>query len=301
MLNPNLIQDANKLEIRKIGFIGTGIMGAAMAAHLMDAGYRLSVYNRTKAKAEELLKHGAVWCDTPGKCAEGQDAVITMVGYPKDVEEIYLGADGILEHAKAGAYLIDMTTSAPALAVRIHEAAEAKGLHTVDAPVTGGDTGAKAGTLTILVGGEKEDFSAVKPVLEALGKLIVHAGKAGDGQHLKMCNQIAVAGALSGACEAIGYAKAAGLDPEQMVDTVATGAGASFQLTNIARKGMEGSFAPGFMLKHFVKDMNLADEAALHNGLKLEILEHIRDICRSMEESGYAQDGTQILLKHYEK
>ena len=301
MLNANLIQNANEPEIKKIGFIGTGIMGAAMAAHLMDAGFRLSVYNRTKSKAEELLKRGAVWCDTPGECAEGKDAVITIVGYPKDVEEVYLGEDGILAHAKTGAYLIDMTTSSPALAVRIYEAAKEKGLHALDAPVTGGDTGAKAGTLTILTGGDEADFSAVKPVLDAMGKTIVHAGKAGDGQHMKMCNQIAIAGALSGACEAIGYARAAGLDPEKMVATIATGAAGSFQLSNVAKKGMEGNFEPGFMLKHFVKDMNLADESALHNGLKLEILEHVRDICRSMEESGCAENGTQVLLKHYER
>ena len=301
MLNVNMIQGANEPEIKKIGFIGTGIMGAAMAGHLMDAGYELSVYNRTRAKADELVQRGARYCETPGECAKGQDAVITIVGYPKDVEEVYFGENGILEHAKPGAYLIDMTTSAPALAVRIFEAAKEKGLHALDAPVTGGDTGAKAGTLTILAGGEEADFQTVKPVFEAMGKTIVYEGKAGNGQHVKMCNQIAIAGALSGACEAISYARAAGLDPEKMLETIATGAAGSFQLSNVAKKGMEGNFAPGFMLKHFVKDMNLADEAALANGRKLEILEHVRDICRAMEADGYAEEGTQALLKHYEK
>lgn len=301
MLNVNMIQGANEPEIKKIGFIGTGIMGAAMAGHLMDAGYELSVYNRTRAKADELVQRGARYCETPGECAKGQDAVITIVGYPKDVEEVYFGENGILEHAKPGAYLIDMTTSAPALAVRIFEAAKEKGLHALDAPVTGGDTGAKAGTLTILAGGEEADFQTVKPVFEAMGKTIVYEGKAGNGQHVKMCNQIAIAGALSGACEAISYARAAGLDPEKMLETIATGAAGSFQLSNVAKKGMEGNFAPGFMLKHFVKDMNLADEAALANGRKLEILEHVRDICRAMEEDGHAEEGTQALLKHYEK
>lgn len=301
MLNVNMIQGANEPEIKKIGFIGTGIMGTAMAGHLMDAGYELSVYNRTRAKADELVQRGARYCDTPGECAKGQDAVITIVGYPKDVEEVYFGENGILAHAKPGAYLIDMTTSAPALAVRIFEAAKEKGLHALDAPVTGGDTGAKAGTLTILAGGEEADFQTVKPVFEAMGKTIVYEGKAGNGQHVKMCNQIAIAGALSGACEAISYARAAGLDPEKMLETIATGAAGSFQLSNVAKKGMEGNFAPGFMLKHFVKDMNLADEAALANGRKLEILEHVRDICRAMEADGHAEEGTQALLKHYEK
>ena len=299
VLNKNMIEDANIPEIRKIGFIGTGIMGAAMAGHLMDAGYELSVYNRTKEKAEELIRRGAVWCDTPGACAEGQDAVITIVGYPKDVEEVCLGADGILAHAKKGAYLADMTTSAPGLAVRIWKAAKEKGLHALDAPVTGGDTGAKAATLTILVGGEEDDFYAMQPVFQAMGKNIVYEGKAGNGQHVKMCNQIAIAGALSGACEAIAYAKAVGLDLEKMVETISTGAAGSYQLLNVAKKGMEGSFDPGFMLKHFVKDMNLGDEAARENGVKLEILEHVRDICRDMAENGHGEEGTQALLKHY--
>ena len=300
MLNANLIQDANIPEIRKIGFIGTGIMGAAMAGHLMEAGYELSVYNRTKEKAEELCRRGAHWRDTPGECAKDQDAVITIVGYPKDVEEVYLGEEGILAHAKKGAYLVDMTTSAPALAEKIYEAAREKEMYALDAPVTGGDTGAKAGTLTILVGGDDEAFAAMEPVFAAMGKKIVHLGKAGSGQHVKMCNQIAIAGALSGACEAISYAKAAGLDPEQMLETIGTGAAASFQLSNVAKKGMEGDFAPGFMMKHFVKDMTLADEAAKENGVKLEILEHVRDICKELEADGHAAEGTQALLKHYE-
>lgn len=300
MLNANLIQDANIPKIEKIGFIGTGIMGAAMAGHLMEAGYELSVYNRTKEKAEELIRRGAHWCDTPGECAEGQDAVITIVGYPKDVEEVYLGEDGILAHAKKGAYLADMTTSSPVLAAKIYEAAKAKEIYALDAPVTGGDTGAKAASLTILVGGDAEAFAAMEPVFAAMGKKIVHFGKAGSGQHVKMCNQIAIAGALSGACEAISYAKAAGLDPEQMLETIGTGAAASFQLSNVAKKGMEGDFAPGFMMKHFVKDMTLADEAAKENGVTLEILEHVRTICKALEEDGHAAEGTQALLKHYE-
>ena len=298
-------------ELKKIGFIGTGIMGAAMAGHLMDAGYELTVYNRTKAKAESLIARGAHWAESADACAEGQDVVISIVGYPKDVEETYFGkegaepgsagADGVLAHAKKGAYLIDMTTSAPSLAVRIYEAAKERGLHAMDAPVTGGDTGAKAGTLTILAGGDEADFQALTPVFEAMGKTIVYEGKAGNGQHVKMCNQIAIAGALSGACEAIAYARAAGLDAEKMLATIATGAAGSFQLSNVAKKGMEGNFAPGFMLKHFVKDMGLAYEAAEENGADLEILCHVLKLCRALEDAGLGDEGTQALLKHYEK
>lgn len=299
MLKSNLIEEANRPEIKKIGFIGTGIMGAAMAGHLIDAGFELSVYNRTREKAEGLLRRGARWCGTPGECAEGQDAVITIVGYPQDVEAVYFGADGILAHARQGAFLIDMTTSSPELAVRIYEAAKEKGMHAVDAPVTGGDTGAKAGTLTILAGGDEEAFSVLQPVFSAMGKNIVYEGAAGNGQHVKMCNQIAIAGALSGACEAIAYAKAAGLDLEKMLETIASGAAGSFQLSNVAKRGMEGDFAPGFMMKHFVKDMNLADEAAKQNGMKLEVLEHVRDLCSALSESGHAEEGTQAFLKRY--
>lgn len=287
-------------ELKKIGFVGTGIMGAAMAGHLMDAGYELTVYNRTKAKAEALLQRGARWADSAGACAKGQDVVITIVGYPKDVEECYLGEDGIVANAKAGAYLVDMTTSAPALAVRIYEAAKQAGMHALDAPVTGGDTGAKAGTLTVLCGGDEADFNVLRPVFEAMGKTIVYEGKAGSGQHVKMCNQIAIAGALAGACEAISYARAAGLDEEKMLATIGTGAAGSFQLSNVAKRGMEGDFAPGFMLKHFVKDMGLAEEAARQNGRDLEILDHVLRICREMEAEGYGEEGTQSLLKHYD-
>lgn len=286
-------------ELKKIGFIGTGIMGAAMAGHLMDAGYELTVYNRTKEKAEGLLARGAKWAESAGACAKNQDVVITIVGYPKDVESCYLGADGILANAKPGAYLVDMTTSAPALAIRIYEAAKQAGMHAMDAPVTGGDIGAKAGTLTILCGGEEADFNALLPVFEAMGKNIVYEGKAGNGQHVKMCNQIAISGALAGACEAISYARAAGLDEEKMLATIATGAAGSFQLSNVAKKGMEGDFAPGFLLKHFVKDMGLAHDAAAENGKELEILAHVLSICKQLEANGHADEGTQSLLKYY--
>lgn len=287
--------------MKKIGFIGTGIMGSSMVRNLMKAGFDVSVYNRTESKTLPLVEEGARLCHTPGECAKGQDAVITIVGYPKDVEEVYFTENGVLNSADPGTYVIDMTTSSPSLAGRIYTAAKEKNLHAMDAPVTGGDSGAKAGTLTILCGGDRADFDALQDVFKAMGSHIAFAGKAGSGQHVKMCNQIAIAGALSGACEAISYAKAVGLDPAVMVDTIATGAASSFQLTNVAKKGMEGDFAPGFMLKHFIKDMNLADQAALENGLRMEITEHVRDICQALAQSGHADEGTQSLLKNYEK
>ncbi len=288
-------------QIKKIGFIGTGIMGGAMAQHLLDEGYEMQVYNRTKEKADQLVAGGAVWKDTPAACAEGMDAVISMVGYPKDVEEIYLGQDGILAGARPGAYVADMTTSSPALAVQIAEEAAKKGIHALDAPVTGGDIGAKAGTLTILVGGSQADFSAMAKVFCCMGTNVNLCGGPGAGQHMKMANQIAVAGALAGACEAISYAKAAGLDVEKMIEMVGTGAGGSFQLTKVASRGAGGDFDPGFMLKHFVKDLNLANEAGQANGLTLDITARIRDIASGLEKDGLGTEGTQALLKHYMK
>ena len=188
--------------MKRVGFIGVGIMGKSMVRNLMKAGYEVSIYTRTKSKVEDVIGEGAGWCDSVAECARGRDVVITIVGYPKDVEEVYFGEKGILANADKGAYVIDMTTTSPRLAVRIYEEASKVGLHAIDAPVTGGDSGAKAGTLTILAGGEKKDFDACIPVFEAMGKNINYEGKAGNGQHTKMCNQIAIAGALAGACEA---------------------------------------------------------------------------------------------------
>ena len=288
------------MDIKRIGFIGTGIMGSHMAMHLMDKGYELTVFNRTVEKTRTLTEKGARLAHSVSECVCGQDAVITIIGYPKDVEEVYLGEGGVTENAKQGTLIIDMTTSAPSLAVKIYEKAKDKGLYALDAPVTGGDTGAKAGTLTILAGGDKEAFDMALPLFEAMGKNIVYTGKAGNGQHVKMCNQIAIAGALSGAAEAISYARAAGIDEKAMVEAIATGAAGSFQLSNVAKKGMNGDFAPGFMMKHFVKDMGLADEEAVRNGIKLPVLENVLDICRRLEGAGCAEEGTQSILKFYE-
>ncbi|MBR1396211.1 MAG: NAD(P)-dependent oxidoreductase [Selenomonadaceae bacterium] len=285
--------------LKKIGFIGTGIMGSAMAAYLMDAGYEVSVYNRTKSKADKLIERGAKWCSSPGECAKGQDIIITIVGYPKDVEQVYLGDNGIIENAKTGAYVVDMTTSSPILAEKIYNAAKSKGIHAVDAPVTGGDVGAQNATLTILVGGDEADFNALKPVFEVIGKNIVYEGSAGAGQKTKACNQIAIAGTLAGVCEAFAYAKASGLDIEKVYEAISTGAAGSFQMTGVVRKGLDGNFDPGFMLKHLGKDLAIGTETATAYGASLPILAMVLHEIRNMERTGNGNEGTQALLKYY--
>ena len=285
--------------LRKIGFIGTGIMGSAMVGHLMNAGFELSVYNRTKSKADKLIERGAKWCDNPGECAKGQDVVITIVGYPKDVEQVYLGENGIIANAKEGAYVVDMTTSSPILAEKIYNAAKSKNVHAVDAPVTGGDVGAKNATLTILVGGDEADFEALKPIFEVIGKNIVYEGGVGAGQKTKACNQIAIAGTLAGVCEAFAYAKASGLDIEKVYDAISTGAAGSFQMTGVVRKGLDGDFNPGFMLKHLAKDLAIGTETGTSYGTALPILAMVLSQLRKMESEGKGNEGTQALLKYY--
>ena len=285
--------------MKKIGFIGVGIMGKSMVRNLRKAGYEVAIYTRTKAKAEDVIAEGAVWCDTAAECAKGRDVVITIVGYPKDVEEVYFGDNGIIANADPGTYVIDMTTTSPRLAVRIWEEAEKAGLHAVDAPVTGGDTGAKAGTLTILAGGKKEDFDACVPVFEAMGKNINYEGNAGNGQHTKMCNQIAIAGALAGACEAMVYAKNTGLNVDTMLKSISTGAAGSAQMNNVASKAAKDDYAPGFFLKHFIKDMGIADEEALAADTRLGVLEDVLGIAKKLESEGMGDLGTQALIKYY--
>lgn len=285
--------------MKKIGFIGVGIMGKSMVRNLRKAGYEVAIYTRTKAKAEDVIAEGAVWCDTAAECAKGRDVVITIVGYPKDVEEVYFGDNGIIANADPGTYVIDMTTTSPRVAVRIWEEAEKAGLHAVDAPVTGGDTGAKAGTLTILAGGKKEDFDACVPVFEAMGKNINYEGKAGNGQHTKMCNQIAIAGALAGACEAMVYAKNTGLNVDTMLKSISTGAAGSAQMNNVASKAAKDDYAPGFFLKHFIKDMGIADEEALAADTRLGVLEDVLGIAKKLESEGMGDLGTQALIKYY--
>ncbi|MGZ0085048.1 NAD(P)-dependent oxidoreductase [Caldibacillus thermoamylovorans] len=285
--------------MKTIGFIGLGVMGKSMARHLLKAGYPLLVYTRTKEKANDLLAEGASWKETVADLAREADVVMTMVGYPRDVEQVYFGEGGILENARPGTYVIDMTTSTPTLAQSIYEAAKRKGIHALDAPVSGGDIGAREGTLTIMVGGDEDVFLACKPILERLGTNIILQGKAGAGQHTKMCNQIAIATNMIGVCEAIAYAKRAGLDPFKVLESIAKGAAGSWSLSNLAPRMLAGDFAPGFYVKHFLKDMNIALEEAERMNLPLPGLALAKRLYEELAQAGEENSGTQALYKRY--
>lgn len=282
-----------------IGFIGTGVMGKSMAGHLLRAGYQVLVFNRTKARAEDLIQMGAVWQDSVEKLAARSNVIITMVGYPKDVEEVYLGKDGIISHAKSGSYLVDMTTSAPDLAKKIYNEALACGMYAVDAPVSGGDIGAKEARLSIMVGGDNDVFNALVPIFNCVGKNVVLQGNAGAGQHTKMCNQIAVALTMIGVCEAIAYAKTAGLNPETVLKSIESGAAGSFSLTNLAPRMLTNNFAPGFYVKHFIKDMTIALASAQEMGLLTPGLELAKSLYEQLAQQGEENSGTHALIKLY--
>jgi 3-hydroxyisobutyrate dehydrogenase len=255
------------------------------------------VYNRTKAKAEDLISSGAVWNDTVAELSSEADVIITMVGYPKDVEETYLGEDGILAHAKEDAYVIDMTTSSPMLAKKIYEAAKQKNIHALDAPVSGGDIGAREARLAIMVGGDEAAFEAVRPIFEKMGANIIYQGSAGAGQHTKMCNQIAIASGMIGVCEAMVYAKRAGLDPENVLKSISTGAAGSWSLSNLAPRMLKGDFEPGFYIKHFIKDMSIALEAAEEMGMMTPGLKLTKSLYDELAEKGEENKGTQALYR----
>lgn len=284
---------------KTVGFIGTGVMGSSMARNLMKAGFPVNVYTRTKAKADELVSEGAKWQEDVAQLAESSDIIITIVGYPHDVEEVYLGDQGIIQHAKSGSYLIDMTTSSPKLAQQIFEQAKEKNLHAYDAPVSGSDIYAEQGKLTIMVGGDKEHFNAVLPAFEAMGQNVVLQGPAGSGQHTKMCNQIAIASTMMGVVEAITYAEKAGLDPKTVLESIQFGAASSFSLTNLAPRMIEGNFEPGFYVKHFIKDMNLAIESADRMELPVPGLKLAKELYDRLSEAGGDNDGTHALYKYY--
>lgn len=294
-------KEKGESAMKRIAFIGLGIMGKSMARNLMKAGYELNIYARTRSKVSDLEQEGAVFYETVPECVRGVEAVITIVGYPKDVEEVYFGEGGILHNAERGAYIIDMTTSSPQLAAEISQEAEKRGLHALDAPVTGGDTGAKEGTLSILVGGRKEDYEACRPLFEAMGKQINHEGPAGAGQHTKLANQIIIAGTLSGICEALSYARSKGLDLQTVLDSVSAGAAGSRQLDTLAPRILKGDLAPGFFIKHFIKDMKLASGEAQKEGLQLNILEKVLENFEALAETGLENEGTQALIRFYEK
>lgn len=286
--------------MRKVGFIGVGIMGKSMVRNLMKAGFELHIYARNRAKVEDVIGEGALFHDSIAACVKGCETVITIVGFPQDVEEVYFDEGGILESADAGAYLIDMTTTSPQISVKISKEGEEKGFHVLDAPVTGGDTGAKAGTLSILVGGKEEDFEACMPLFEAVGTNINYQGEAGCGQHAKLANQIMIAGTLTGVCEALSYAKAKGLDMPTLLKSVSTGAAGSKQLDTFGPKILEEDYAPGFFMKHFIKDMKLALVEANISGLSLEMLSLVLANYEELEAEGLGDLGTQALMKYYE-
>ena len=284
-----------------VGFIGLGIMGRHMAGHLLAAGHALHVYNRSRDKAGELLAKGASWHDTPGNVAANVDVVITMVGYPHDVEQVYLGTDGIVANARPGAILIDMTTSSPALATRIAAEAAARGIQALDAPVSGGDIGAREAKLSIMVGGDAAAFDAALPVLQRMGANVVLQGGPGAGQHTKMCNQIVIASTIMGVCEGLIYAKKSGLDTDTVLKSIGGGAASGFQLINLGGRIIKGDFAPGFFMEHFIKDMGIALAEAARMGLELPGLAQAKRLYDGLQAEGHGRSGIQALFKHYDR
>ena len=289
------------MDGKRIGFIGLGVMGTSMAAHLMAAGHSLTVFNRTREKAEGLIKRGAQWADTPGAVAAASDILISMVGYPHDVEKIYFGEGGILSAMKAGGYVVDMTTSSPKLARRLYEAAKERGIAALDAPVSGGDIGARNASLVVMVGGDRGAFDAVKPIFELLGRTIRYFGPAGSGQYAKMANQIAIASNMMGVCEAVAYVKRAGLDPAEVVETISGGAAGSWSLSNLAPRMLRGDYAPGFFIKHFIKDMGIALASAEEMHLDLPGLKLAKRLYDELSARGMEDSGTQALIRWYLK
>jgi 3-hydroxyisobutyrate dehydrogenase len=282
----------------RIGFVGLGIMGQSMAGHLLAAGHPLNVYNRSPDKAAALLERGATWCATPGAVAAASDVIITIVGYPADVEQVWLGADGILPHAR-NALVIDMTTSSPALAQRLAQEAARRGCRALDAPVSGGDVGAREARLSIMVGGELAHFEEALPILGLMGKSIVHTGPAGTGQHTKLANQLVIASTIMGVCEGLAYARGAGLNLDVVLQCIGGGAAGSFQLNAMGPRIAKHDFAPGFMIEHFLKDLSLALDEAGRMNLPLPGAEQARKLYTQLAASGPAREGTQALARMY--
>jgi 3-hydroxyisobutyrate dehydrogenase len=283
-----------------IGWIGTGVMGRWMCQHLLDQGYRAVVSSRTRSKAEPLLTAGATWAESPAEVARQVDIVFTMVGFPQDVRDVYLGAQGILAAAREGLLAVDMTTTEPSLAKEIDAAASPLGVRTIDAPVSGGDVGARQAQLSIMVGGDRESFQEVLPMLESMGKQIVHQGPAGAGQHTKMCNQIVIAGTMIGVCESLLYGFRAGLDLDQVLASISDGAAGCWALTNLAPRILQRNFDPGFYVAHFIKDMGIALAEARRMRLCLPGLALVHQLYLAVEANGGAQNGTQALIRALE-
>jgi len=283
-------------QTTRVGWIGTGVMGLSMCGHVLDAGYPVTVHNRTRARAEPLLERGAVWADTPAAVAAASDVVCSIVGYPADVRTIVLGDNGALSGAASGSVLVDLTTSEPSLAVEIYEAAAATDVASVDAPVSGGDVGARNATLSIMVGGDEEAVDRVRPLLEVMGKTIVRQGGPGAGQHTKLVNQILIASGMIGVCEALLYGYKAGLDLETVLQSVAPGAAGSWSLSNYAPRMLNGDFEPGFVVEHFVKDMGIALAEAHRMNLSLPGLALAEQLYVALTAQGKGRKGTHSLI-----
>jgi 3-hydroxyisobutyrate dehydrogenase len=279
----------------RLGWIGTGVMGTSMCGHLLAAGYSVTVYNRTRDRAEPLLARGAAWAETPAAVARAADVVFTMVGYPADVRAVLLGADGVLAGAAPGAIAVDMTTSEPSLAVEIAARADEQGVHSVDAPVSGGDVGAREARLSIMVGGDRAVVDALAPLFQVMGKTIVHQGGPGAGQHTKMVNQVLIATNMIGVCEALLYGYRAGLDLPTVLTSVGSGAAGSWSLANLGPRIIDNRFEPGFFVEHFIKDMGIALAEAQRMGLALPGLALAQQLYLALAAQGHARDGTHAL------
>ncbi|TAF17325.1 MAG: NAD(P)-dependent oxidoreductase [Verrucomicrobia bacterium] len=283
----------------KIAFVGTGVMGQGMVANLLKAGHEVTVYTRTKAKADGLLALGAKWASSPAESARGADIAISMVGYPSDVEEVWRGPQGFMFSAKPGCMLIDMTTSSPALARSLAAEATAKGFGPLDAPVSGGDRGAREGTLTIMAGGAQQDFDFAQPVFAAMGKTIVLQGAPGTGQLCKLANQIGIASGMIAMAEALAFARATGLNLETTLRSISGGGASSWALLNLAPRVLKGDFAPGFYVKHFVKDIGLALDVCREQKVSLPGLELAAKLYAEVVAAGEGDAGTQALARLY--
>jgi len=283
-------------DVQNIAWIGTGVMGASMCGHLVAAGHNVTIYTRTREKAASLVDRGAHWAATPRDAAAAADVIVTMVGLPSDVREVYFGTAGIFAGARPNAVVVDMTSTAPSLAVEIDTAARQRGLSAIDAPVSGGDVGARNATLSIMVGGDAATVSRVRPLLELMGKSIVHQGPAGSGQHAKLCNQIVIAGTIIGVCESLLYGRRAGLDLETMLQSISGGAASCWTLTNLAPRVLKGNFDPGFFIDHFVKDMGIALDECRRMNLKLPGLTMVHSLYQQAQQMGHGRKGTQALF-----
>jgi 3-hydroxyisobutyrate dehydrogenase len=281
--------------MQKVGWIGTGVMGSSMCGHLLAKGFPVTLHTRTRAKAASLVERGAAWADSPAAVAAASDVVFLMVGLPADVRACVFGGEGLLHGARPGCVIVDMSTSEPALAREIAAAAAAKNLHAVDAPVSGGDVGAREARLSIMIGGEPDVVKALDPFFAAMGKTWVHQGPAGAGQHTKMVNQILIATMMIGVCEALLYGWRAGLDLERVLQSVASGAAGSWSLSNYGPRIIAGNFEPGFFVEHFLKDMAIALSEARRMNLSLPGLALAEQLYSSVKACGWGQKGTHSL------